>query len=339
MVARLQARVESLESRLKVAEATAKRWDAFEKIMTSLEERMEKMEGWEEEKKKMAADMEAMKGELMVGQDEMEKRKKEIEGEKLYWGKEILRVTSGLEKDLEELKRSQLQEETLPMRVAGEAREKKRSTEVGKKKYLVFTDSNGEGATANSIKSHMPNEERDCEIEVVTAYTMEQAFHMVRRKEVVVEGKIVILDNVTNDVRKAREPLEVARRMGRVLDALEEAEATAVVAVEIKPMRHINVIPHNESLHHLLVARRGVYGCHTQIRMEDLTHDGFHVKRDCAGIVDRTFAYAMMGNPVPRPSKKEDFVHPDQWRSAEEYPEIRVRQDRRAHPTHGWNWK
>ena len=82
------------------------------------------------------------------------------------------------------------------------------------KKCLVITDSNGRGTSANSIKNHVPSEEREgLEIEVVVAYTMEEAFHRIRRGEIEVEGKVVVVDSVTNDVRKTRDPWEVGRRV------------------------------------------------------------------------------------------------------------------------------
>ena len=112
------------------------------------------------------------------------------------------------------------------------------------KKCIVLTNSNGRGASANSIKNHVPQEEGEgLEIEVVVAYTMEEAYHRIRRREIEVEGKVVVVDNVTNDIRKVRDPWEVSRRMGKLLDVLEVAAATVVV--EAKPIRHLDVTPFN----------------------------------------------------------------------------------------------
>ena len=139
------------------------------------------------------------------------------------------------------------------------------------------------------IKNHVPREEREgLEIEVVVAYTMEEAYHRIRRKEIEVEGKLVVVDNVTNDVRKVKEPWEVARRMGKLLDVL--GDSAAVVAVQVKPIRHLNVNHVNRAIHRLCISRDKVYGCHTQIRMCDLARDGFHVSPHCGDIMDNTYA-------------------------------------------------
>ena len=181
------------------------------------------------------------------------------------------------------------------------------------KKCVVITDSNRRGASANSIKNHISREEREgLKIEVVVAYMVEEAYHRIRRGEIEVEGKIVVVDNVTNDVRKVCDPWEVGRRMTKVLDALEGA--AAVVAVQVKPIRHLDITPYNETLHHLCTTRKGVFGCHTQIRMDDLGRDGYHVSPQCADIIDRTYVRALLGAPVPSPTPPGDFFHPEQMR-------------------------
>ena len=118
------------------------------------------------------------------------------------------------------------------------------------------------------------------EINVVIAYTLEQVYYKIRRREVEVADKVVVIDCTTNDIRKVQDPWEVARRMGKVLDALTDAKAAAVIGVETKPIRHINVAPYNEAMHRLYISRKKTYGCQTQIRVRDLARDGFHVNRD-----------------------------------------------------------
>ena len=41
-----------------------------------------------------------------------------------------------------------------------------------RRRCVIFTDSNGQGATPNSVKNHVPRELREeCEVEVVVAFT------------------------------------------------------------------------------------------------------------------------------------------------------------------------
>ena len=130
---------------------------------------------------------------------------------------------------------------------------------------------------------------------------------------------MVVIDNITNDVRKVRDPWEVARRMGKVLDIC--GDAAAVVVTEVKPIRHLDVTPFNKELHKLYATREKVFGCHTQVRMRDLGRDGFHVSPHCADILDKTYSCAILGIPVPCPTPIWDFSHPMQQRDYEaEYP-------------------
>ena len=80
--------------------------------VAALEERMKLMEGWEAERRKMTDEMEEVKNELKTEREARETARTEIEAEKYYWGKEVLRVTSDLGKEVEELKKGRAQEET-----------------------------------------------------------------------------------------------------------------------------------------------------------------------------------------------------------------------------------
>jgi hypothetical protein len=81
---------------------------------------------------------------------------------------------------------------------------KEGKTGVNKKriKCVVITDSNGREATADSIKRQMEEEERDgLDIVVVVAYTLEGALGMMQRREINLKEAVVVLDNLTNNVR------------------------------------------------------------------------------------------------------------------------------------------
>ena len=44
----------------------------------------------------------------------------------------------------------------------------------GRRRCVIFTDANGQGATPNSVKNHVPREQREeCEVEVVVTFTLD----------------------------------------------------------------------------------------------------------------------------------------------------------------------
>ena len=89
---------------------------------------------------------------------------------------------------------------------------------------------------------------------------------------------------------------------------LLEAGANAVVIAEIKPMQQVDVRPHNRKLHYYLRSLDGNnYGVCTQIRMNHLRNDGFHVRREFDSVIDKTYACAILGIPVPCPTPTIDF--------------------------------
>ena len=184
-------------------------------------------------------------------------------------------------------------------------------------KCLVLTDSNGRGATADSIKSHMPVTERSrYDIEVVVAYRLEEAYYRIRRGEIDVKDSYVIIDNITNNVRGGRNspgepPERVINQIACLRDLILSLSAAAVVVCQIKPMAVVDVRPYNQLLHNYLGScGEGNYGCTTQIRMDYLAADGFHVNHRYSTIIDRTYACALLGTPVPCPTSDDDFVPP-----------------------------
>ena len=154
-------------------------------------------------------------------------------------------------------------------------------------------------------------------IEVIVAYTLLEATRRVRRGEIEVQGVVVVVDTVTNDVRGTRArgrttPGEVAGRVSELIGVLEGAGARAVVVCQTKPMRLVDVTGYNEAIHRGIVDRRGVYRVDTQVRMDYLARDGYHVLPACGGVIDRMYACAVMGVPVPCPTPREGFRHREQ---------------------------
>ena len=164
-----------------------------------------------------------------------------------------------------------------------------------KQRCVIITDSNGRGATSDSIKNHIPRGERDnYDIEVAVAFTVEAAFHRVARRSIDVRGATVIVDNLTNDARgtstrKAVSPHELVSYVDKLASKLSEAGATAMVVCQLKPMQVTNVTPYNELLGKYLRSQGSVgYGCRTQIRLNYLKADGFHVLPQYDSIIDKT---------------------------------------------------
>ena len=71
-----------------------------------------------------------------------------------------------------------------------------------RQRWVILTDSNGRGTTEDSIKNHVPREDKDkfrAEIEVT--YTLDEAYRRVESQSIEVAGAKVIVDCLTNDVR------------------------------------------------------------------------------------------------------------------------------------------
>ena len=134
--------------------------------------------------------------------------------------------------------------------------------------------------------------------------------------------------------------------MGKLLDVIKGADARAVVVCQIKPITFLNVSPFNEALHHLIINHGGVYGCDTQVRMSHLAYDGFHVTPDYAGIIDRTYACAIMREPVPCPTPAEEFITAQEWNFRRDWPRVGDERSRRGgelaggayQNSHGGRW-
>jgi hypothetical protein len=56
------------------------------------------------------------------------------------------------------------------------------------------------------------------------------------------------------------------------------------------------------------VGREGVHGYHTQIRLEHLAGDGFHIRAAYTSVLERTYACALLGILVPFQTPPEHFA-------------------------------
>ena len=189
---------------------------------------------------------------------------------------------------------------------------------VRKKRCIVLTDSNGSQVTHHSIMNHVPREMRgEVSFDVVVAYTLDEAHRRIDRGEIRVEGATVIIDDLTNDVRGTRHrPAATPQQLVRLVDTLRRrvmaAGAEAVIVCQLKPMQVVDVTPFNELLNEYLRREkergRDGYGCQTQIRLEHLKGDGYHIRPDFASVLDRTYACAFIGIDVPDPTPWDEFA-------------------------------
>ena len=229
----------------------------------------------------------------------------------------------------------------------GELEERRR------KKGIILTDSNGRGATENSIKEHIPRSRREeFEIAVVPTYTLEEAYYRVKRGEVDVNGAVVVIDCITNDVRgtqrkPAATPEEAVNRVDMLQGMLRANGAEDVITMQIKPMQFTDVTSHNHALNEYLLSQGGRgYGCETQIRLEYLRNDGFHVMRQYDSVIDKNYACALLGISPPSPTPQAEF-EPEYIRRKREvdWPHLRgrgvaqmdMRYEGQSH-VHGWRW-
>ena len=211
------------------------------------------------------------------------------------------------------------------------------------RRCIIITDSNGRGATQDSIKNHIPREERDdLHIEVAVSYTTVATYNLVDRGGLDVRGATIVLDNLTNDVRgtqarPALTPDQLVCSVDKLWKRLRTAGAAAVVVCQVKPMMMKDVTPYNSLLSDYLRPLKGGFGCRTQIRLSFLKSDGFHVKPMYDSTIDKTYACAILGIPVPCPTPIDQFL-PDQLRRRWESEWPRVSGESGRNTNHGWKW-
>jgi hypothetical protein len=173
--------------------------------------------------------------------------------------------------------------------------------------YVILTDSNGAGVTETTVKRHIPTEkQRGCRIRVYTTYTLFEAFDKIKAGKIKVEGKRVIMDVTTNDVRGTRglprtRPDELVDRVGKVVAVLKEKGARGVTVCEPKPMTLMDMSPYSDGLRQKCRDRK-VGWCQTQLGVNDLKEDGFHLLPSSLRVLDKTYAFAIMGVKVPHPT-------------------------------------
>ena len=152
----------------------------------------------------------------------------------------------------------------------------------------------------------------DIDVEVV--YRLEDAYYRISNGELDVSGCYVIIDNITNNIRGGRRsigetPEQVVNKVAMLRELLLAKAAAAVIVCEVKPMTVTDVRPHNGLLHEYLTSCGGDgYGCRTQMKMEFLSSDGFHIDARYDSVRDRTYACALVGLHVPEPATEECFV-------------------------------
>ena len=165
-----------------------------------------------------------------------------------------------------------------------------------------------------------------------------------------VSGAVVVIDCITNNVRgtqrrPAATPEEVVNRLHMLRGVLRAAGAETIVTCEIKPMQLMDVTPYNSALNNYLLAQGGSgYGCRTQIRLDYLRNDGFHVMGQYDWVIDKGYACALLGIDPPFPTPRNQFepAHIRRRREAE-WPALRGRgqaqmevRDEGQARVHGW---
>ena len=319
---RMEVRLKALEDRVREVEKEKREMkEELWKLRDQLEEERWARKQVEERLKTIE---EVGVGEIKeVMNEEWKEQIKEVVREETK--KEIKEVTNEEWKEqIMEVVKEEAKKEKLVKKTSGGEEEKQQY------RCLIFTDSNGRGATPDSVKFHMPPDERGkYDIQIVVAYRLEDAFYRVRRGEIEVKDSYVVIDNVTNNVKgnwsRAREPPEqVVERVANLRELVLSLSAAACVVCEIKPMRMIDVRPYNRLIHQYLGSCGGSgFGCNTQICMDFLAADGTHISHRYASVLDRTYACALLGTPVPYPVPERDFVPLPARRSFEsEWPRL-----------------
>ena len=145
-------------------------------------------------------------------------------------------------------------------------------------------------------------------------WRLEDAFKRIRRGDIDVSGRTVVLDNLTNNVRGSKKdppdsPDDFIAKVDELRHLILGRGARDLKIMQIKPMRHVDVRPYNERLHrYLLDCPDPTYGSGTMVRMSFLKGDGFHIHPMYHSVLDRTYACALLAVEVACPTPDDDFV-------------------------------
>ena len=317
-VAGLALRVKELEKRLhEEVGGLEKRVSELEAEKTAMKEEMKGMRDVMEEARwarerledKVKEQEEEVKREM---EREAKERKEALEKEakaRKEWEEKLAVERTGLARELSEIKKG-----ISDLMGRGVDRQETRhpnSANPNRQRVVIFADSNGSSTTDDAIKDHIHGEERhQYDIQVVEAFHVEDAYFLVAEGKIDVSGAIVVVDCLTNDVRGTKRKSALGpEELVRQIDVLRATtwRAKETVICQVKPMRHVNVVPFNKLLHEYL-CREGSVGCQTMIRAEFLKVDGFHVLPRFRSVLDRQYACALLGVPVPCPTPYDDFV-------------------------------
>ena len=124
----------------------------------------------------------------------------------------------------------------------------------------------------------------------------------------------MVIDNITNNIRgnwrnAADSPDQVVDKVAKLRERILSLSAAAVVVCEAKPMQMIDVRPYNWRIHeYLKTCGNDGFGCRTQIQMNSLSSDGYHIDPRYHTVLDRTYAYALIGLHVPNPAPEDAFI-------------------------------
>ena len=187
-----------------------------------------------------------------------------------------------------------------------------------KRKCLILTDSNGRNATTpSSVLSHIPEESReDYEVEIVIAYHLQEILDKLEKNELSVQGVHVVIDCHSNDARNTRtgpalSPEALVRRVDELRQKLWDAGAAGIVVCAMKPTQRVDLREHNEAVHYYLRSKKdtdGGHGCGSQVLLEHLSRDGLHLQPRFYHVLQHTYACAISGTEVHKPTPISDFI-------------------------------
>ena len=302
----------AMEGRVKILEEEGERTrEEIRMLRDRLEESEWAKDALGEKTKQMEEEVVSLKSELEKEKESARKKIKEVEERVKRRLSEIEKNESGERQQQQQQPQQQPQQ---PPQQPQQPQQKQR-----RRRCIVITDSNGKGATSNSIKNHIQREERDrYDVEVAVAFTVEAAFHRVDRSDIDVREAVVIVDNLTNDIRgttvwPSLSPRGLAHWVDKLRGRMKMVGVATIVVCQAKPMQVADVTSYNNLLSQYLCTQDQGFGCKTQIRLTYLKLDGYHVRPQFDSIIDKTYACAIRGVPVINPTPLDGFL-PDHLR-------------------------